>query len=396
MDILSKIKPSKEEKIFIEKTTKEFLNKLKKIKSFKPIIGGSISKDTWLSGTKEVDVFAAFNYNKFKEKNISDVLNKELKKVFKIKKVHGSRDYFHILFNGVIFEVVPILDIKKPEQALNVTDLSPLHIKFVRKFSKLKDEIRILKSFCKSNYLYGAESYISGFSGYALEVLVIYYGSFKNVLKNSLKWKEKTVLDFYKKLKNPLFELNPSKTISPLILIDPVDKNRNLTSSLSLEKFNKFKELAKEYLKKPSEEFFILKKEIPKEAFVLKIKPVKGKIDIINSKIVKATEFMLNELNKNEFHLLKKDIFWGEEVIFWFTLKEKLLDEELIKKGPPENFEKNVSEFKKKYKKVFLKDGIYYSKVKRKYVKVEDLLKDLLNSEYVKERVKEINTIDKC
>ena len=51
MDIISRIKPSKEEKEKVEKITKEVFQKLKKIKSTKFIVGGSISKDTWLKGT---------------------------------------------------------------------------------------------------------------------------------------------------------------------------------------------------------------------------------------------------------------------------------------------------------------------------------------------------------
>src|SRR3989344_7899175 len=126
MDILSKIKPSRDEQLQIERITEEFVQKLKKIKDVKFIIGGSISKDTWLKGTNEVDIFAKFNYLKFKSKSdkISGILYKELKKLFKIKLVHGSRDYFHIYYKDILFEIVPILDIKKPEQAKNVTDLS--------------------------------------------------------------------------------------------------------------------------------------------------------------------------------------------------------------------------------------------------------------------------------
>ena len=60
MDILSKIRPSRKEKLLVQKTTKEFLKKLSYIKGVTFIIGGSISKDTWLKGTNEVDIFAKF------------------------------------------------------------------------------------------------------------------------------------------------------------------------------------------------------------------------------------------------------------------------------------------------------------------------------------------------
>ncbi len=392
MDIISRIKPSKEEKENVEKITKEVFQKLKKIKSTKFIVGGSISKDTWLKGTNEIDIFAKFDYNKFKDKNdkISSFLWKELKKYFKVNTVHGSRNYFHVNYKNFIFEIVPILDIKSPEQALNVTDISPLHINFVKKYPKLKDEIRLLKSFCKANNLYGAESYISGFSGYVLEILVIHYKSFKNVLKNAAKWKPKVIIDIKKAVKDPLRELNPSKIVSPLILIDPVDKSRNVSSSLSMENFEKFVKLSQNYLRNHSEKFFTERNEIPKESFVLKIIPSKGKKDVIGAKAVKVMNYIKNKLDENEFLVSNKGWFWNKEIIFWFKVKNKKLPLEEVHKGPPADMEKNVREFKKKHKSIFLKKGIYYANLKREYIKVEDLINKLLKEGYVKERVKEI------
>ncbi|MEK6937274.1 MAG: CCA tRNA nucleotidyltransferase [Nanoarchaeota archaeon] len=389
MNVINRIKPTEEEKGNVEKLIKEIFSKLCKIKSVKFVLGGSISKDTWLRGNKEIDVFAKFNCSKFKEKDISVFLAKELRKYFKVKLVHGSRDYYHVNFKGFTFEIVPILDIKNAKDAQNVTDLSPLHINFIRKYPKLKDEIRLLKMFCKANSLYGAESYISGFSGYALEVLTIYYKSFKNVLKNAVKWKEKTCIDVLKKVKDPLEELNKSKIVSPLIVIDPVDKTRNITASLSNENFNKFISLCKEYLINQNEKFFIFRSEIPKNSFVLKVKALSGKRDVVNGKIVKAMNFVLNELERNGFNVISKEYVWEKE-IFWFKVKNEKLERIEIKKGPPENLTDNVKEFKKKYKKVFLKKGVYYAEEKRKFTDVNVLLRKLIKEKYARERVKEI------
>ncbi len=390
MDIIERIKPSKEEQKNVNNIIKEIFSKLNKIKDIKFVLGGSISKDTWLKGTNEIDIFAKFNHNKFKEKDISRLLQKELKQYFKIKLVHGSRDYFHVNFKGFIFEIVPILDIKDPEQAMNVTDLSPLHIKFVKNFPKLNDETRLLKMFCKANSLYGAESFISGFSGYALEALVIYYKSFKNVLKNATKWKDKTVIDILGKVKDPLKELNVSKIVSPLIIIDPVDKTRNISASLSNENFNKIIKLGREYLKKPSDKFFIFSKEIPKNSFVFEINPLSGKTDVVGGKIVKAVNYILNELRRHGFEITEKGFIWGKEVKFWFKVKKENLDLYEVRRGPPENLAENVKEFQRKYKNTFFKNKVCYAKVKREFTNVIKLIRNLLKSEYVKERTKEI------
>ena len=58
---------------------------------------------------------------------------------------------------------------------------------------------------------------------------------------------EKTVMDikkFYKN-KNILFEINKSKLTSPLVIIDPVQKERNAAAALDHEKFEIIKHRAK-------------------------------------------------------------------------------------------------------------------------------------------------------
>ncbi|MBI4983169.1 nucleotidyltransferase domain-containing protein, partial [Candidatus Woesearchaeota archaeon] len=200
--ILTQIKPSTEERKRFELTITSFISKLNsKLKEAKAILGGSGAKDTWLSGSHDVDIFVQFNYIKHasQSERLPNFLEKCLKRAFpsqKIKKLHGSRDYFQLHFEGIDFEVIPILKVNRAESAKNITDLSPLHSKWVNKHTQpLKDEIRLTKQFCKANRLYGAESYLGGFSGYVLEILIAYYGSFKKLLQASQKWKEKEVID---------------------------------------------------------------------------------------------------------------------------------------------------------------------------------------------------------
>ena len=80
-------------------------------------------------------------------------------------------------------------------------------------------------------------------------------------MKSMPKLKEKTVIDVknYYKGKNVFAEINRSKLVSPLIVIDPVQKDRNAAAALDHEKFEIAKHRAKEFLKKPSKEFFEMK-----------------------------------------------------------------------------------------------------------------------------------------
>ena len=102
-EILNEIKPSNEEKRKINREVKELISKIK-IKDAEVILGGSLAKDTWLRNTHDVDIFVAFDLKKYRDKYISKILGKGIKKL-KPKKLHGSRDYFQIKINGSISEI---------------------------------------------------------------------------------------------------------------------------------------------------------------------------------------------------------------------------------------------------------------------------------------------------
>lgn len=371
-EILKGIKPDKKEEKQIKDSISEILLKLKKLK-LNTVLGGSSAKNTWLRGNHDVDIFVKF---KTKEKDISKILEKKLKKEFKIEKVHGSRDYFRIKKNNFIFEIIPILDIKKASEAENITDVSPLHTKWVQKHKKYVDEIRLSKAFAKAQNIYGAESYIKGFSGYVLEILTIHYKGFTNLIKNASKWKDKVIIDTEKLLKNPLLELNASKIQSPLIVVDPVDKNRNASAVLSKENFEKFKKVCKIFLKKPNKNYFVEKEEeIPKDAVIIKFKTPKGKEDIVGAKIVKKLEFLVKKLNEEGFKVLKYGWKWDR---YWFKVKNKTLDKLKEVQGPPLNLEKHVMRFKKAHKNTYVKNNRLYSKVNRKYYDAKKFLNSLI------------------
>ncbi len=414
--ILQKIKPSKDEEKKLTTATASFLKMINAVLApltAKAILGGSGAKGTWLSGSHDVDIFVLFDLNKYEEKSaeLSELLEKALEKAFpKIKKerLHGSRDYFQLPFQGLVFEVVPILKISSPEQARNITDISPLHSAWVAKYAgAVKDDIRLLKQFCKANNLYGAESYIGGFSGYVLEILTAYYGSFENVLKAAQKWKEKEVIDpskFYKTKELALFHINTSKLQSPLIVIDPVDKTRNAAAALSMEKFLLFKEVAKKYLQKPAEDFFV-KEKITSDSLKQKYKgkgslvlitviPTEGKEDAVGAKLLKVFEFLREKLQG--FELAHGGWTWdkGAEALFYVVTKKRELPEFEIRTGPPLKMKEFVADFKKKNKNTFEEKSRVMAKVKVENPKLPNFVNSVLKEKYVKERVEKVKKVE--
>lgn len=383
------IKPGKKEQETIGKETERFLAELgkgikkRKIKA-EIFIGGSLAKDTIVKKEKyDVDIFVRFDK---KYQNLSSTLNKVLRKA---KKVHGSRDYFQIRKGKMIFEIIPVLKINKPEEARNVTDLSYFHVRYItnkiKKNKKLADEIRLSKTFCYAQNCYGAESYIRGFSGYALELLVCYYGSFSKFIKAIKGKKRRIILDpagFYKNKQEILLELNESKLQSPIVFVDPTFKERNALAALSTETLEKFQQSCASFLKKPSNKFFEkqnLEKELKnkyKNLTIIKAGTNRQKGDIAGSKLRKFHNFLVRKMEKyfdikiNEFEYLEE----RNMARIYLVLKNK----KVVIEGPQITAVEHLSRFKKKHKNCFIKGGRGYARENPPVLKrfIENLKKD--------------------
>ncbi len=415
---LGNIKPSQVELNNLQTIVNRFLEiikpKLKKVNA-EIMVGGSFAKDTIIKKKKyDVDFFVRFDYKKYKEKSdkISGIFEKILSKVIreidldlkpKFETIHGSRDYFEINFSqtpiNVSFEIIPVLKIKNSEEAVNVTDISPLHVEYIkreiRKNNKLADEIRLVKAFCYSLNCYGAESYIHGFSGYSLELLTCHYGSFINFIRSASEWsiREKIIIDpenFYKKY-DILKKLNKAKIQSPLILIDPTQTDRNASASLSSECILNFINFCKKFLKKPSPNFFIRKEKLlnieslrafagKKKAMleIIEVHSNKNRGDIAGSKLLKFFNFLIREFGI-DFFVLKSDWSFDEDkrkALFAFVLIGK---KEIISRGPPVELSEHAEKFKKMHKNCFVKENILYSKRKPREIESIIRLSDLKN-----------------
>ncbi len=393
--ILATCKPTREEEMHLQNVVRGVLNKIK-IPGATPMLGGSGAKNTWLKGTHDIDIYVKFNVKKYARKTdqLADILGKVVKKRFrKVDHLHGSRDYYQINIHPYTIEIVPILDIKKAAEAKNITDFSHLHVKYVQKHKKLADDIRLAKLFAKAQGVYGAESYIQGFSGYVMELLVIHYGSFMKMIRAVAKWKETTTIGD----KREAEELNAAKKVSPLILIDPVQPERNAAAALSEEKYQQFIKACQKFLKRPAEKYFeeedINWERVKKKGKILycSVTPLKDKKDVAGAKLLKAFEYVKQELERLGFKIITAGWQYGADAFFYFVVDKKPLTATMLRQGPPLKLEEAALHFKKRHKKIKTKDGRLYAEVPRQFTHVEDALKMLLSSENVIDRVQNVS-----
>ncbi|MEO2154316.1 MAG: nucleotidyltransferase domain-containing protein [Nanoarchaeota archaeon] len=392
-ETLQKIKPTEGEIRKINKIAQDF-GKLLREHDIRYFYGGSFAKGTFLKNLTDIDVYLLME----NESEISQLKEKLSKLVrenqLKLEVLHGSRDYFHIKYKRILFEMVPVIDIKKPEEARNSTDISKFHVEFVRnnikKKPQLKDEILLFKYFLKQKGIYGAESYNRGISGYLSEVLVINFGSF---LKTLEFFKNPNFPIFIPKLsKEKIEKLKKSGKLNNYFnVLDPVLEERNLGMAVSIEKVNelivesnrfflnpnfsknnKFDELKKFYNKLDKKRFALL------EVFFSDyFKKNYSNPDIIGGKEKKLVEKIIKELEKENFNVYN----W----VFSFNKEKKegkaliLTDKSsniVIKRGPTIG-KGNIEKFLEKHKEdiVLIKDNIYILKYKKK--KIEEVTYNL-------------------
>jgi tRNA nucleotidyltransferase (CCA-adding enzyme) len=385
-EVLEKVKPSKEELDEIEKLLNSYLKRVeanikKKKINAQVFVGGSAAKKTMIKKDGyDADVFIRFD-KKYKDNLLSDMTEKILENMRGVR-IHGSRDYFKIkVKDNLSIEFVPVRKIGNPREAVNVTDLSYSHVTYIKKkvkSDKLLDEIRLAKAFCFANRAYGAESYVQGFSGYGLELLIYKYKSFINFIKAMVRIKpgEKEIIDIEKHYKNKnlvMTDINAAKLESPVILVDPTYKHRNVLAALSKETFLEFQKVCMEFLKNPSENFFVPKViDLEKikagasnkgyEFVLLKIKTKRQPGDIAGSKLLKFYRHLSQEMER--FFDIKAKGFEYDKIqtsrIFLVAEKKR----EIIKQGPKIEDSENANTFRKKHKQIFIKNGRLYSRMK--------------------------------
>ena len=250
--VLKRIKPSEKETAGIMDTAARLKKKLRSyLKSHKydvdVMLVGSVAKGTFLS-SPDLDMFLMFPETVPESEMVriglgagDDILHGE--------RMYAEHPYTRGMFDGLSVDLVPCYAIKDTKKLMSAVDRTPFHTEYVisKTDELLRDEIRLLKEFMKGTGTYGAEPNTRGFSGYLCELLVIFYGSFINVIKAASEWKEGVSIAPGNK--------GPAM-LGPMILYDPVDPKRNVASAVHIDTFATFIAACKSYLISPSEKFF--------------------------------------------------------------------------------------------------------------------------------------------
>ena len=303
--------------------------------------GGSYAKGTWLSKDADVDIFIKFKKSTSEEKfeKISRKIGFDSLKNYSPYVRYSEHPYVEAKIKDTKINVVPFYDVNIGEWKSSA-DRSPFHTKFMKKSltPKMRNDVRILKTFLKSNKIYGAEIAKQGFSGYVSEVLVLHFSSFEKVIKSISEIKENQVIG------------NTSRKFeTPIVIIDPIDKNRNLAAAISDENLGRFVLVSRAFREKPTLEFFKnrksrMSKKYWENLLVVKFDFKTRSPDIIWGQIQRAASSLSTQLELGGFTVLRSNAHTDQkkEAYLFFLLQSSKIPQVYSKKGP-EFFRKDSS-----------------------------------------------------
>jgi tRNA nucleotidyltransferase (CCA-adding enzyme) len=389
--VLAEIRPTQAERDHVCSIAKKLLGAIAATGKAQGMVVGSIARHTWVRGDRDLDVFMLFDPGLSREALEEEGLGLARKIAGTFTKQYHEKyaehPYISAHIDDVDVDLVPCYAVESAARIQSAVDRTPFHTRYItEKINGLIDDVLLLKRFTKSGGIYGSDQMTEGFSGYLCELLILHYGGFIPLLKAASMWKPQMVID-------P--ENHTAKMFEePLVMIDPVDPNRNVAAAVSLDRMVAFVELARGYLEEPSEHFFSLPRQhsmTREELGVLLAErgtslyaitfPTPPFIEeVIVPQLKRSVLAIAEHLERNGFAVHHAHYtMQPERCLFLFELLVAELPKIRTHVGPPVWNRINAEKFREKHivsslPGPYIRNGHYEMEVFRDYTKARDFL----------------------
>lgn len=383
---------------------------------------GSTAKGTFMAGDKDLDIFVFFDESVSEEEleerglEIGEAVFNEFDGDCSVE--FAEHPYTKGDIDGYEVEIVPAYDVASGEEIRSAVDRTPFHADWVNEHlsDAEKQEVVLLKAFLRGQDLYGSTLRVEGFSGYLCELLVAVYGSLDAVLEAAVDWAEQEVIDpaghhdgvFHHDSGNRGSSTRSSGTGAlpnflrdkfendALIVIDPVDPERNVAAVLSDDNYARFLYSAWRYRESPGTDFFATT-ESPVDAerleqaiadrgdFVVVSFPRPDDMvdDILYPQLRRLMRRLTGLLEDNEFRLFESGFHvGGDRVRLVFDLYSNALPGMQKHMGPKVfHNDTHIRQFSEKYDAVWVEDGRLTTIIDRDHTTADGLLDDFLQGD---------------
>jgi tRNA nucleotidyltransferase (CCA-adding enzyme) len=362
---------------------------------------GSIAKDTFISGDNDLDIFVFFapdaseDFLEEKGLQIGEAVFEEFDGEYDIE--YAEHPYTNGVIDGYEVEIVPAYDVDAGNAIQSSVDRTPFHTDWVNEHlsEQEKQEVVVLKAFLRGQGLYGSTLRVEGFSGYLCELLIAEYGSFEAVMEAAMDWDEDEVIDpadHHDILPNYLREMFSDEA---LVVIDPVDPERNVAAVLSTANYSRFIHRAWQFMQDPDLSFFfpeddqvqkldVEKALVDRGDFVMVQFPRPDMLDdILYPQLRRLLSRLEQVLADNEFRLFESGFHVDDNAVrILFELYSADLPTCRQHVGPKvfHNTE-HMANFTEKYDDVWVEDTRLVTIVERDHRNADALLREFLSGD---------------
>lgn len=366
------------------------------------LLTGSYTRNTWMRHKKEFDLFIAFPAETPRETLEAQglAIGKRTAQRLRGRAVtaYAEHPYTRLSVGGYSVDVVPCYAVDSAQSIKSAVDRTPFHNAWLAKRlpPRLADDVRLLKQLTTAAGLYGSDTRTQGFSGYLCELLIVSANGFAPLLRRAASWNPGEVVVDLEGTRPDTTALRKQFHGHPLVVVDPVDPNRNVAAALSPETFVRFVSACAAFLKKPALAAFFpapakpalpeLRRELGRRGtrFLVVRSPRPDVIDdTLWPQLRKSASRLAAILEEYEFKTLSNAAYADEKQCLLLVELEVWELPPLRKALGPTVFAKaHVSEFLKKYRplgRCYVEGDRWVAEVPRRWQRAAQKLDDSLS-----------------
>lgn len=324
------------------------------IKVERCLVAGSAARGTYLTDRLDIDLFLLFPPTTPRAELERGGLALAGAVLLEAETRYAEHPYLRGRFEGFHVDAVPGFAVEDPAHPLSAVDRTPFHQEYLLKryTPALAGQVRLAKQFLRAIGVYGSEARTGGFSGYLLELLVLRFGGLRGLLREAAGWRPPVRL-----VSTPGSAPTVPEDVA-LILDDPVDPGRNVSSALSRRNLATFILAASEYLERPGEWAFMLHPRRPPtlaraiermrdratHVSVLSLPRPPAVDDILYPQMRKAERAVASEASRLGFHVIGTASAAGpDRVLVTIEVEHPLLPTVKLQDGPPPGIDRVAS-----------------------------------------------------
>ncbi|NOQ55588.1 MAG: CCA tRNA nucleotidyltransferase [Nanohaloarchaea archaeon] len=390
---LKKIRPDTDEVVSNQIMFDDIRKFIKEKFKIEARLMGSVAKNTFIAGDKDLDIFIFFPPTTKKEvlETKGLLIGKSVFKKFggNYQVSYAEHPYTKGKIGIFDVEIVPAYKITSTKKLMSAVDRTPFHTKYVLDNLKNPDEVRLLKKFMKAIGVYGSDLKTNGFSGYLCELLILRCKTFNNLLKHAQKWNYQEIMDLENGYKKSEYKAARTKfNDQPLIFIDPTDKNRNVAAVLSIDRLARFIYFAGKFIDSPSIDYFFRIEQPKDKRQILRSAKERGTFhiaitfkrpdlieDILYPQLRRFRRRISDSLEHDGFVMMSSWEFGNDECGIAFELLNQTVPRFRTMTGPRIfDPKKNRDNFEDKYEDIWFEGDRMVAEVRRKHFDIMSML----------------------